>query len=86
MAPARENYSDGSPKRWWSDLDVLKNGQVVLRKQIVVKRTAVYGGVRFLSGSYGKTGKLDRLTLTATPRDGQSPEGSCDWSGRDPPA
>ena len=32
----QENYADGSPKRWWSDLAVVKGGQVVLRKQIVV--------------------------------------------------
>jgi cytochrome c biogenesis protein len=68
----QENYADGSPKRWWSDLAVLKNGKVVLRKQIVVNEPLVYGGVRFYQASYGKTGKLDRLTLTATPRDGQS--------------
>jgi cytochrome c biogenesis protein len=66
----QENYADGSPKRWWSDLAVLKNDQVVLRKQIVVNEPLVYGGVRFYQASYGKTGKIDRLVLTATPRDG----------------
>src|SRR5579863_6292215 len=67
----QENYADGSPKRWWSDLSVLKNGQVVLRKQIVVNEPLVYGGVRFYQASYGKTGKIDKLVLTATPRNGQ---------------
>jgi cytochrome c biogenesis protein len=67
----QENYADGSPKRWWSDLSVLKNGQIVLRKQIVVNEPLVYGGVRFYQASYGKTGKVDKLMLTATPRDGQ---------------
>jgi cytochrome c biogenesis protein len=67
----QENYADGSPKRWWSDLAVLKNDQVVLRKQIVVNEPLVYGGVRFYQASYGKTGKLDKLALSATPRDGQ---------------
>ena len=48
----------------------MKNDQVVLRKQIVVNDPLVYGGVRFYQASYGNTGKLDRLLLTATPRDG----------------
>jgi cytochrome c biogenesis protein len=70
----QENYADGTPKRWWSDLAVLKDGRVALRKQIVVNDPLVYGGVRFYQASYGKTGKIDRLVLTATPRDGQAPK------------
>jgi cytochrome c biogenesis protein len=68
----QENYSDGTPKRWWSDLAVLKDGQVILRKQIVVNDPLVYGGIRFYQASYGQTGKIDKLLLTATPRDGKS--------------
>ena len=68
----QENYADGTPKRWWSDLAVLKDGQVVLRKQIVVNDPLIYGGVRFYQASYGKTGKVDRLVLTATARDGSA--------------
>ena len=67
----QENYADGSPKKWWSDLAVVKDGQVILRKQIVVNDPLVYGGVRFYQASYGNTGKLDKLVLTATGRDGQ---------------
>ncbi|MFZ0585720.1 MAG: cytochrome c biogenesis protein ResB, partial [Candidatus Sulfotelmatobacter sp.] len=70
----QENYADGSPKRWWSDLSVLKDGQVVLRKQIVVNDPLVYQGVRFYQASYGKTGKIDKLVLTAIPRDGGAPK------------
>jgi cytochrome c biogenesis protein len=70
----QENYADGTPKRWWSDLAVLENGKVALRKQIVVNDPLVYGGIRFYQASYGKTGKIDRLVLTATPRDGQAPK------------
>jgi len=68
----QENYADGSPKRWWSDLAVVENGQVVLRKQIVVNDPLVYHGIRFYQASYGKTGKIDNLVLTATPRDGRA--------------
>jgi cytochrome c biogenesis protein len=70
----QENYADGTPKRWWSDLSVIKQGQVVLKKQIVVNDPLVYGGIRFYQASYGKTGKIDRLVLSATPRDGQAPK------------
>src|SRR5579863_800106 len=68
----QENYADGTPKRWWSDLVVLDKNQPVLRKQIVVNDPLVYRGIRFYQASYGNTGKLDKLVLTATPRDGSS--------------
>lgn len=67
----QENYADGSPKRWWSDLAVVKDGQTILKKQIVVNDPLVYGGVRFYQASYGNTGKLDKLVLTAAGRQGQ---------------
>jgi cytochrome c biogenesis protein len=73
----QENYADGTPKKWWSDLAVVKDGQVILRKQIVVNEPLVYGGVRFYQASYGNTGTLDKLVLTATPRNneaGQAPK------------
>ena len=66
----QEKYSDGTPKRWWSNLSVLKNGQEVLRKQIAVNDPLVYGGLRFYQASFGQNGKLDRLTLAANARDG----------------
>jgi cytochrome c biogenesis protein len=66
----QENYSDGSPKRWWSNLTVLQDGQEVLHKQIVVNEPLVYRGIRFYQASYGMTGKVDSVTLTARARDG----------------
>ncbi len=68
----QENYADGSPKRWWSDLAIVENGQAIVRKQIVVNDPLVYRGIRFYQASYGKTGKLDKLVLTATRRNGQA--------------
>jgi len=70
----QENYADGTPKRWWSDLVVLENGQRILRKQIAVNDPLVYRGIRFYQASYGKTGKIDKLVLIATPRDGATPK------------
>lgn len=66
----QENYSDGTPKRWWSNLVVLKNGREVERKQIAVNDPLVYGGIRVYQSSYGASGQLDRVILTATPAQG----------------
>ena len=65
-----ETYTDGTPKRWWSKLAVVDNGQEVSRKEIVVNDPMVYHGVRFYQASFGRTGKLDRLLLNAVPRSG----------------
>jgi cytochrome c biogenesis protein len=64
----QENYADGSPKRWWSKLAVLKNGRELQKKEIAVNDPLVFGGVRFYQSSYGATGQLDKLLLTATRR------------------
>jgi len=69
----QENYQDGTPKKWWSKLAVVENGRDVLRKEIVVNDPLVYKGVRFYQSSYGSTGKVDKLTLTATPAAGSTP-------------
>ncbi len=66
----QENYSDGTPKRWWSNLVVLKDGREAERKQIVVNDPLVYGGIRVYQSSYGSTGQLDKVMLTATPAKG----------------
>ena len=66
----QENYADGTPKRWWSKMAVLRDGQDVQRKEIVVNDPLVYGGVRFYQSSYGPTGKLDKIVLTATSKKG----------------
>lgn len=70
-AAGQENYADGTPKRWWSKLAVIEDGQVVQRKEIVVNDPLVYRGIRFYQSSYGRTGKLDKLLLTATATIGQ---------------
>jgi cytochrome c biogenesis protein len=62
----QENYADGTPKKWWSKLAVVKDGQEVDRKEIVVNDPLVYGGIRFYQSSFGSTGKVERLLLTAS--------------------
>ncbi len=66
----QENYKDGSPKKWWSKLAVVKNGHDVQKKEIVVNDPLLYSGVRFYQSSYGSNGKVDRLMLIAAPSNG----------------
>ena len=70
----QENYADGSPKRWWSKLAVVKDGKEVETKEIVVNDPLTYQGLRFYQASYGMTGKLDGLKLIATPEGGTGRE------------
>jgi cytochrome c biogenesis protein len=71
-AAGEETYSDGTPKKYWSKLAIVENGQEVSRKEIVVNDPLVYQGVRFYQASYGRTGKLDELVLNVTPAKGGS--------------
>lgn len=72
-AAGRENYPDGSPKKWWSKLAVVENGRDVLTKEITVNDPLVYQGVRFYQSSFGSNGKVDKLTLNAHPNQGADP-------------
>ena len=66
----QENYPDGSPKRWWSNLAVVQNGKEVQSKEIAVNDPLVYKGLRFYQASFGNTGKLEGLTIAAKPKIG----------------
>ncbi|HEY4901387.1 MAG TPA: cytochrome c biogenesis protein ResB [Terriglobales bacterium] len=70
----QENYADGSPKKWWSNLAVVENGKEVKKKEIVVNDPLVYRGLRFYQASYGMTGALDALKVVATPEGGAGRE------------
>ncbi len=63
----QENYADGSPKRWWSKLAVVQNGQEIEAKEIVVNDPLVHQGLRFYQASFGSTGKLTGLKVAVTP-------------------
>lgn len=70
----QENYADGSPKKWWSKLAVVEDGKEVATKEIVVNDPLVHNGLRFYQASYGPTGKLDGLKLTAKREGGEARE------------
>jgi len=69
-AAGQENYKDGTPKKWWSKLAVVKDGQDVQKKEIVVNDPLVYSSVRFYQANYGSNGKVDKLMLVAAPSNG----------------
>ena len=66
----QENYKDGTPKKWWSKLAVVKNGKDVESKEIVVNDPLLYAGVRFYQSSFGTNGKVDKLVMEASPTAG----------------
>ena len=70
----QENYADGSPKKWWSDLAVVQNGKEVESKQIVVNDPLVYKGLRFYQASFGSTGQLVGVRTMVTPAGGEPKE------------
>jgi cytochrome c biogenesis protein len=63
-ATGQENYPDGTPKKWWSDLVVLEGGKEAQKKQIVVNDPLVTHGIRFYQASYGSTGEVETLTVS----------------------
>ncbi len=72
-AAGQENYADGSPKRWWSDLVVMSNkGHEIERKQIVVNDPLTYHGIRFYQASFGMSGQIDHFQFRATPLKGEA--------------
>jgi cytochrome c biogenesis protein len=64
-AAGQENYTDGTPKKWWSKLAVVENGKDVKQKEIVVNDPLIYNGVRFYQSSFGETGKVDKIIVAA---------------------
>lgn len=72
-AAGQENYKDGTPKKWWSKLAVVQNGQDVKTKEIVVNDPLIFKGVRFYQSSFGETGKADTISLLAAPNTAFSP-------------
>jgi cytochrome c biogenesis protein len=61
-AAGEENYKDGTPKRMWSKLAVVKAGQDVQKKEIVVNDPLLSSGFRFYQSSYGTNGTLGHFT------------------------
>ncbi len=65
-AAGRENYPDGSPRRWWSQLAVVEGGREVARSTVEVNQPLVHNGIRFYQSGYGATGEVDAIRLRAS--------------------
>jgi cytochrome c biogenesis protein len=63
---AREDYADGSPKQWWSQVTVLENGKEVEKKKIEVNEPLVRSGLRFFQSTFGTSEEVDSITIFAT--------------------
>lgn len=61
-AAGEENYKDGTPKKLWSKLAVVKDGQDVQNKEIAVNDPLLFGGFRFYQSSYGANRTLGHTT------------------------
>lgn len=64
-AIGQENYPDGMPKRYWSQLTVLDKGSEVRKKQIEVNDPLTYRGVRLFQASMGESEQLNSIDLVA---------------------
>ena len=59
--PDRKTTRTEHPRNGGRNLAVVKDGQDVDRKEIVVNDPLVYGGIRFYQSSFGSTGKVENL-------------------------
>lgn len=76
----QENYKDaekrdtGMPKKYWSKLAVIENGQVTKTKQIIVNDPLVYRGIRLFQASMGQSGTLRDALLLVKDAGGKTQE------------
>lgn len=64
-----ENYPNGSPKEYFSDLVVIDGGKVVKKERIEVNSPLRYKGIWFYQASYGPAG-ASNITLDVRKKDG----------------
>jgi cytochrome c biogenesis protein len=80
---AREDYSDGSPKQWWSQVTVLKDGKEVEKKKIEVNEPLVRDGLRFFQSTFGTSEQVDSITIIATNKSNSADTKEIVVTGRD---
>jgi cytochrome c biogenesis protein len=82
---AREDYADGSPKQWWSQVTVLENGKEVEKKKIEVNEPLVRNGLRFFQSTFGTSEEVDSLVVIATSKTNASDSKEITVSGNNNP-
>jgi cytochrome c biogenesis protein len=81
---ARENYSDGSPKQWWSQVTVIQDGKEVEKKKIQVNDPLVRDGIRFFQSTFGTSEEIDGLTVLATSKKNPNQQKEIVLGGHEP--
>lgn len=66
----QENYPDGSPKKYWSDLTIIENGKETRHKEIIVNDPLVTHGIRFYQSGFGRSGELESVKFSVIPKGG----------------
>ena len=61
------------PRKWWSDLVIVQNGQEVSSKRILVNDPMDYGGIRIFQSSFGSSGNPLEFVLTLKDQSGSVP-------------
>jgi cytochrome c biogenesis protein len=61
-AAGEESYPDGTTKKLWSRLAVVKDGREVREKEIVVNDPLLWSGFRFYQSNYGTNGASGHFT------------------------
>src|SRR3954470_11567570 len=83
---AREDYADGSPKQWWSQVTVLENGKEVEKKKIEVNEPLVRNGLRFFQSTFGTSEEVDAITIIASNNKNTAETKEIALSGKTPSA
>jgi cytochrome c biogenesis protein len=66
-----EQYADGAPKKYWSELTIVDNGKEITHKTINVNDPLTYRGIRLFQANMGKSDDLDYLGLVAVGKNDQ---------------
>jgi cytochrome c biogenesis protein len=64
-----ETYTDGAPKKYWSELTIIDKNKEIIHKTINVNDPLTYRGIRLFQAGMGKSDELDRVELIALGKD-----------------
>jgi cytochrome c biogenesis protein len=77
-----ELYENGSPKEYRSSLSIIKDGETVKQKDIIVNDPLRYGGINIFQSSFGKIPQ-NQMPKAKTPPPGPSDTYTLNFTGRD---
>lgn len=71
-----DRYPDGNPKAYFSDLEIVDNGQVVAKKTIKVNDPLSYKGIYFYQATFGQQPTDEKTAITIDVSDRKSGKGA----------